>query len=1740
MNQGQGYNQPGMNQGGYPAPGGAGGYPPAGGAGYPPNQGYQPPQTGAPMPGQPPQMGAPAPGPASMPSAPSFDKIAGYETAAGLAGVSAGPPPQPVQQGQPAERPEEHFDRAAVISDDEAKDALINFVAENCCYGKSPAEEMSIKDMKASSAYHYMLETFIESRTFNWYQEPYLGGPVDGPQNGPAPMPWSILVQHPPPFQPTVFHTEIPHTASVKVQNNCHLCRGKGHTNCHHCHGRGRDNCHQCHGDGHLHINGERQECIACHGHGHKEKIMKGEKVEEKTALPDELITQVNGTQIFGQEFPRVFPLTSFFVQEINAASQQLVNKHSGYANENIIHRQRHNLRVVPVNEAVAAWKDKNYRFWFSLRIRVERNSSLFSKGNGYFEKQEEDSEPEGKCFSFISKYMNGIFKKASSKTKLEISDLFTTLDGFKSSYLGNLLEREWQKEVEDKKDKGTPNLGKCLFRMNRWFTLFTGIFLLIPTSISLAMPYFVGNLIEYFTMKKAIPEWHAYLYAAAVSFSFIFNVCFDHAFYYHVECCGLKLRSAVVSLIYKKVIRLTQGAFSQTSTGQIINLISGDSQKLIVIYHFIHFLWIAPFLLIAGTGLLYSIVGVSAFSGIAVMTLAIPFQIFLGHLFAHLRRKVAGLTDERVSIMSELIAGIRAVKMYTWERPFSEIVQQIRRKEVFRILQTTMVRSLTMTSFICSSYLATLCILTTHYFVGGKLTSAKVFSVLALLQVLRFPLHLFFAFAVQHVAEASSSLKRIQDFLLLDEMKTGNIVSKPLSPADPGPSVVVKEIKASWNNEAITPTLRNIHFELDRENSLLMVVGPVGAGKTSLLMALCGEVPVLDGSISIQGSVAYVPQKSWIFSGTVQQNILFGEPYDADRYYNVVNACALVEDFRQFPDSDMTLVGERGVCISGGQKARIGLARAVYRNADVYLLDDPLSAVDAKVGKHLFDHCICGLLKNKIRILSTHQVHFLKAASQISCLQDGKQIHLATYNELNQMKFDVQSLISELSVVEKEWDRDSAIDFEEVRVAVKKPRIRTNSTTSRLSAHSSASTERNRHSHVNLSFVTEELPISKGSPPSKEVEEETKEGNISVKLYVKYFRSGGGAFFTLVLFLLCILAQLSLVAVDWWIGYWTSIEEDFAEKIPISKSRMKFYFNDNKNNNLYVYVGGALLAYVLVLSSILFFYNVAVTASRNMHNGMLNAILKAPLHFFDTTSTGKILNRFAKDTFFMDEELPWTFHEFVLFSLFTINAIAMSAVNVPYLLIILVPLFVMFILLRRYYLVGARDIKRLEGISRSPMFTHLSATLEGLASIRAFKATRIVEDEFYECQDHSSDGWFLFINGARWFAQKLDLILALFVISAIFIPLILLKHTSINPTLMGLTLLYVIQLNGLFQWCVRQSAQVENLMTSVERVAEYCELEPEQDQGTSKALTRGWPKYGIITAEGASFAHDKSLPYVLKMMFFCIRASEKVGVVGRTGAGKSSLIAAMFRTGKLMGTIRIDGVSTSDIALNDLRSNMSVIPQDPVLFIGTLRINIDPFNEFEDPDIWEVLEEVQLKDVVFKLENKLYTQVSEGGSNFSVGQRQLFCLARALLLRKKILFIDEATANVDHETDSLIQETIREKFRDCTVVTVAHRLNTVMDCDRIMVLKAGKIVQFDEPCELFQDREGEFRKIVDQTGRVEAARLEMMAKEAKEVKLLIRERTQVTYPGCKISRSKTKEEIMEMFGARVVYETSL
>jgi len=747
--------------------------------------------------------------------------------------------------------------------------------------------------------------------------------------------------------------------------------------------------------------------------------------------------------------------------------------------------------------------------------------------------------------------------------------------------------------------------------------------------------------------------------------------------------------------------------------------------------------------------------------------------------------------------------------------------------------------------------------------------------------------------------------------------------------------------------------------------------------------------------------------------------------------------------------------------------------------------LDDPLSAVDAQVGNHIFEKCICGYLKGKITFLATHQTQHLKSASKILCIEKGRQLNFGTFDDIMKSNFDTISMLSEASMKEAQEKVDDVGSSDNTEALL------------------TESLRRRSSSVVSSLFGGQDDALLDSELKKEEAHETVKnkeklvQGKIGISLYMQYFSAGGGIFLTSLMFCICILTQLSLTGVDWWLGEWSNAEEAKLKNSTLFRKDFEYYFHGDPNKNLYVYVGWVGVTCCIVFTSIAFFHYIIVNSSKCLHNKMLCSILKAPMYFFDTTQTGVILNRFAKDIFFLDDELPSTFQDFLMYSLFALNSVVLSCMTIPYLVPIIILLLIAFLYLRSYYLVTARKVKRIEGISRSPMFAHFSETLEGLVTIRATGAVDLVVKEFYECQDLQSDGWFLFLITSKWFGLRLDLIVVIFVVIAIYAPIVAAEFSSINPTLAGLSFVYALQLCIFFQWCVRQSAQVESYMTSAERVMEYCNIAQEPDVSVSR-IPSDWPQSGKLEASKASFAYHDSLPKVLNDLSFCINDGEKIGIIGRTGAGKSSIFSAMFRTGLVFGDLSLDGITWKNVSLYDWRKNFSIIPQDPVLFSGSLRINIDPFSQFQDHEIWSVLEQVQLKDYIAENPQGLSLHISEGGSNLSVGQRQLLCLARALLLKKRVLFIDEATANVDKATDSLIQETIREKFKNSTVVTIAHRLNTVMDCDRIMVLDSGRIVQFDEPINLCDDKDGIMYKLVQETGEEEADVLYKMALEAK------------------------------------------
>ncbi|XP_062383443.1 multidrug resistance-associated protein 4 isoform X2 [Sardina pilchardus] len=1138
-----------------------------------------------------------------------------------------------------------------------------------------------------------------------------------------------------------------------------------------------------------------------------------------------------------------------------------------------------------------------------------------------------------------------------------------------------------------------------------------------------------------------------------------------------------MKIRVALCHLIYKKALSLSSAALGQTTTGQIVNLLSNDVNKFDQVTIFLHYLWVGPLQAAVVIGLLWQEIGPSCLAGMAVLLFLMPLQTMFGRLFSTFRSKTALHTDTRIRIMNEVVAGIRIIKMYAWEKPFAALVTDVRRKEISKIMSSSYLRGLNMGLFFSASKVILFVTFTVYVLLGNPITASRVFKTVSLYSAVRLTVTLFFPAAIETLSESMVSVQRIKTFLMLDEIeKTPPPVMKTKTS-----SVEMRDLTCYWDKTIDAPTLQRVSFTV-KPGELLAVIGPVGAGKSSLLSAILGELPPDKGVVEVNGDLTYASQQPWVFPGTIRSNILFGKDLQTQSYERVLKACALKRDMELLPQGDLTVIGDRGATLSGGQKARVNLARAVYQDADIYLLDDPLSAVDSEVGRHLFEQCICGLLKKKPRILVTHQLQYLKAADQILVLKEGHMVAKGTFLELQNSGVDFTSLLKS----EEEEEATPSADGSQ-NATLKSARSRT------LSQNSVRSQASSLHS---VQDASDSLPAEHVHTMS---EETRSEGTIPAGLYVKYMRAGANVVVLLGLILLSILAQVTYVLQDWWLAYWATKQAELNTTVAVTDGFSHNSTSTPQELDLEFYLGiyagltGATLLFGLMRS--LMCFKVLIRSTQKLHERMFNCILRTPVRFFDVNPIGRILNRFSKDIGQLDSLLPWTFVDFIQVFLQIIGSIAVAASVIFWILLPVIPLLIAFLFLRRYFLRTSRDIKRLEATTRSPVFSHLSSSLQGLWTIRAFRAEQRFQQVFDAHQDLHSEAWFLFLTTSRWFAVRLDGICSVFVTITAFGSLLL--QNSLDAGSVGLALSYAVTLMGMFQWGVRQSAEVENLMTSVERVMEYTELETEASWETEKRPPPSWPSKGQITFDQVNFSYYPDGPIVLKNMTATFKPKEKVGIVGRTGAGKSSLVSALFRLAEPEGQIRVDGLRTSEMGLHDLRQKMSIIPQDPVLFTGTMRKNLDPFSQHSDQELWNALEEVQLKSVVDELPGRLETVLAESGSNFSIGQRQLVCLARAILRRNNILIIDEATANVDPRTDELIQKTIREKFRDCTVLTIAHRLNTIIDNDRILVLDAGHIHEYDEPYTLLQNPDSLFLKMVQQTGKAETAHLIQMAKQA-------------------------------------------
>jgi ATP-binding cassette subfamily C (CFTR/MRP) protein 4 len=943
------------------------------------------------------------------------------------------------------------------------------------------------------------------------------------------------------------------------------------------------------------------------------------------------------------------------------------------------------------------------------------------------------------------------------------------------------------------------------------------------------------------------------------------------------------------------------------------------------------------------------------------------------------------------------------------------------------------------------------LCVLT-YVLTGNKLQAQFVYVVTSFYGTLRQPLTLHLPRCIAMLAEINISLKRVEAFLLNEETKPDGCSQN----VGTNVGIAMRNACVKWMSSSSDYTLNDLNFDVGPQQ-LVAVVGRVGSGKTTLLHVILKEIQLLKGELDVKGTISYASQEPWIFSSSIRQNILFGQKMDVKKYNKVVQVCALEKDFVLFPYGDRTIVGERGVMLSGGQKARVSLARAIYKDADIYLLDDPLSAVDTHVGKQLFEDCISGYLKNKCTVLVTHQIQYLSNVDKIFVLKNGSVVAGGSYAEL---KSSGEDFVKLLNTVEN--DEEVAVDKTD-----------------------QASANGNRRSTGILK--ESDLPVP--------VKEQRSVGTVSKKIYLEYFRFGGSYVSASLMLLAFILTQVGASGVDYFLTVWVNLEQEALEKSDNSSTTVELQtsFETNTDNLLSAY--SLIIIFLIVVASVrsVSFVRFCMKASKYLHNSMFAEIVRAPMRFFNTNPSGRILNRFSRDVGIVDETLPTSLMDTIQVALNVIAiAILLSLVN-PWIIIPTIVIFGIFYGYKTVFLSTSRNLKRIEGTARSPIFSHLAASLQGLSTIRAFDAQEVLQMEFDNIQDCHSSAFYMFMACSRTFAFWLDINCIIYIGLVIFS--LLFMETETYGGNAGLAITQSISLTGMLQRGIRQWSELENQMTSVERIVEYTEVTSESDDG-KKLLPKAWPEEGRVEFFGVSMKYSVDGPHVLKKITLAAAPKEKIGIVGRTGAGKSSLISALFRLAHLEGKILIDNVDTSEISLKDLRSKISVIPQEPILFSGTLRKNLDPFDEYSDSELWSALQEVELKDLLAELPSGLSSRVSEGGSNFSVGEKQLLCLARAILRDNRILILDEATANVDVQTDELIQNTIRRKFQNCTVLIIAHRLHTVMDADKILVLDDGQVTEFNHPHLLLENTEGLFYSLVKQTGNSMALNLMKMAEK--------------------------------------------
>ncbi|XP_074192187.1 ATP-binding cassette sub-family C member 8 isoform X8 [Rhinolophus sinicus] len=1184
---------------------------------------------------------------------------------------------------------------------------------------------------------------------------------------------------------------------------------------------------------------------------------------------------------------------------------------------------------------------------------------------------------------------------------------------------------------------------------------------------------------------------------------------------------------------IYNKIMHLSTSNLSmgEMTAGQICNLVAIDTNQLMWFFFLCPNLWAMPVQIIVGVILLYYILGVSALIGAAVIILLAPVQYFVATKLSQAQRSTLEYSNERLKQTNEMLRGIKLLKLYAWENIFRARVEMTRKKEMTSLRAFAIYTSISIFMNTAIPIAAVLITFVGHvsFFKEADFSPSVAFASLSLFHILVTPLFLLSS-VVRSTVKALVSVQKLSEFLSSAEIREEQCA--PREPVPQGqaskyqavPLKVVNRKRAAredcqsltgppqrlapsadgdadnccvqiiggfftWTPDGL-PTLSNITIRIPR-GQLTMIVGQVGCGKSSLLLATLGEMqkisgavfwnsslpdsemgedpsperePVADSDIRKRGPVAYASQKPWLLNATVEENITFESPFNKQRYKMVIEACSLQPDIDILPHGDQTQIGERGINLSGGQRQRISVARALYQHTNVVFLDDPFSALDIHLSDHLMQAGILELLRDDKRtvVLVTHKLQYLPHADWIIAMKDGTIQREGTLKDFQRSECQLfEHWKTLMNRQDQELEKETVME----RKAPEPPQ------------------------GLPCAMSSRDGLLQDEEEEEEEAAESEEEDNLSSVLHqrakipwracAKYLSSAGILLLSLLVFSQ-LLKHMVLVAIDYWLAKWT----DSALTLSPMARNCSFSQECSLDQTVYAMVFTVLcsLGIVLCLVTSVTVEWTGLKVAKRLHRSLLNRIILAPMRFFETTPLGSILNRFSSDCNTIDQHIPSTLECLSRSTLLCVSALAVISYVTPVFLVALLPLAIVCYFIQKYFRVASRDLQQLDDTTQLPLLSHFAETVEGLTTIRAFRYEARFQQKLLEYTDSNNIASLFLTAANRWLEVRMEYIGACVVLIAAVTSISNSLHRELSAGLVGLGLTYALMVSNYLNWMVRNLADMEIQLGAVKRIHGLLKTEAESYEGLLEPslIPKNWPDQGKIQIQNLSVRYDSSLKPVLKHVNALISPGQKIGICGRTGSGKSSFSLAFFRmVDTFEGRIIIDGIDIAKLPLHTLRSRLSIILQDPVLFSGTIRFNLDPEKKCSDSTLWEALEIAQLKLVVKALPGGLDAIITEGGENFSQGQRQLFCLARAFVRKTSIFIMDEATASIDMATENILQKVVMTAFADRTVVTIAHRVHTILSADLVIVLKRGAILEFDKPEKLLSQKDSVFASFV-------------------------------------------------------------